>query len=100
MASPQSGATGDGSKSLYALISDAGRMSSDRIDGFVRMASVMQDRRRQMRATDVDGITRTVGLLVLMELDPEIRHVLENCGLDYFGLEAVLSLRGGENDLR
>ena len=90
----QSGATGQDAESLEQIILDAGHTPGDAIGSFVEYASSLQGRRRDIGASDSDGITRSVALFTVMELDPDIAGALRDCGINMDEFASVLSLLG------
>jgi hypothetical protein len=80
--------------SLEQIILDAGHTPGDQIERFVSYASELQSRRREIGATESDGITRSVALYAVMELDPDIAGPLRDCGINMNEFAKVLSLMG------
>lgn len=92
MTSSQSEETAGYSESLQRLIAESGHTASERIAEFTDLASSVQRQRRSMGVSDSDGITRTVGLWALMQLDEDIKEVLERFGVNQTALAGALSL--------
>lgn len=74
------------------LISESGRTASPRMSEFLELASAVQRDRLTRGASDTRQITRSSALWALMTVDSEIRHALQNSGVNLGELGDTLSL--------